>query len=362
MTRTYPVPFPSAMQIGRSFAAIGMIALLLVSSTDRMNAAEPPSARKVIIAHRGASGYLPEHTLEAYAMAYGQGADYLEPDLVLTRDGQLIALHDRTLNATTNVARVFPGRARQNGQHYAIDFTLAEIKTLEVRERVDRKTGVVASPDRFPNKHAELKFRVPTLAELIELVQGLNHSTGRNVGIYPEIKAYNWHLAEGHDFAKILLDQLTRYGYRHPSDAVIIQCFEPEGLLRLRQLGCRLRLVQLIGGRPDGPMVAPEGLDKIADYADGIGPNINLIFDAQGDVINDNALVTGAHARGLVVHPWTLRADRLPSFTDCFDALVQRLLYDIGADGAFTDHPDRMAAAMADRARTEQSATENVER
>lgn len=193
---------------------------------------------------------------------------------------------------------------------------------------------------------------------MIELVQGLNHSTGRNVGIYPEIKAYNWHLAEGHDFAQILLDQLTRYGYRNPSDAAIIQCFEPEGLLRLRQLGCRLRLVQLIGGRPDSPMVTPEGLDKIADYADGIGPSISLIFDAQGNVINDNALVTGAHGRGLVVHPWTLRADRLPGFADGLDALVQRLLYDVGADGAFTDHPDRMAAAIADYARSKKRSTD----
>lgn len=291
-------------------------------------------------------------------MAYGQGADYLEPDLVLTRDGQLIALHDRTLNATTNVAEVFPDRARQNGQHYAVDFTLAEIKTLEVRERVDQRTGVVASAERFPNKHVELKFRVPTLAELIELVQGLNHATGRNVGIYPEIKAYGWHLAEGHDFAQILLDQLTRYGYRDRSAGVIIQCFEPEGLLRLRELGCQLRLVQLIGGGADNPMVTPEGLDKIAEYADGIGPNLGLIFDAKGQVVNDNALITGAHARGLVVHPWTLRADRLPGFADCFEALVQRVLFDVGADGAFTDHPDRTVAAIEDHVRSKKHSSD----
>jgi glycerophosphoryl diester phosphodiesterase len=304
-------------------------------------------ARKAIIAHRGASGYLPEHTLEAYALAYGQGANYIEPDLVLTQDGVPIALHDRTLEATTNVAERFPDRARTDGRYYAIDLTWEEIKTLEVRERVNAKTGEVASPARFPNTHNALKFRVPTLAELIELVQGMNHSTGRNVGIYPELKAPGWHTDEGHDFARILLDVLTDYGYRTKSDPVVIQSFEPEALLRLRQLGCELRLVQLIGGRLDNPMLTPEGLDHIAKYADGIGPAIPLVLDAKGNLINDNALVTGAHARGLVVHPWTIRADSLPPYAASVDWLVQRLLFEAGADGVFTDHPDQVKQALS---------------
>jgi glycerophosphoryl diester phosphodiesterase len=328
----------------RAWAVIGATLLLTLGLAA---GPVPAETQKAIIAHRGASGYLPEHTLEAYALAYGQGADYIEPDLVLTQDGVPIALHDRTLEATTNVAERFPDRARADGRYYAIDLTWEEIKTLEVRERVNAKTGEVASPARFPNTHNVLSFRIPTLAELIELVQGLNHSTGRNVGIYPELKAPGWHAAEGHDFARILLDVLTEYGYRTKSDPVVIQCFEPETLLRLRQLGCELRLVQLIGGRLDNPMLTPEGLDEIAKYADGIGPAISLVLDAKGNLIDENALVTGAHARGLVVHPWTIRADSLPPYAASLDWFVRRLLFDAGADGVFTDHPDQVKRALS---------------
>ncbi len=316
-------------------------------------AADSPArqSEKVVIAHRGASAYLPEHTLEAYAMAYGQGAHYIEPDLVLTKDGVPIALHDITLDATTDVAEVFPGRTRPNGRHYAADFTLEEIKTLRVRERVRPGTNELVYPGRFPNTHAALVFRVPTLAELIELVQGLNHSTGRTVGIYPELKTPGWHAAEGHDFERALLDVLAKYGYRSKTDPVIIQSFEAASLLRLRELGGELRLVQLIGGgRAADAMVTAEGLDRIAAYADGIGPALGRLLDREGNAVDDNALVTGAHARGMVVHPWTLRADALPPYAPSFEWLVERLLFDLGADGAFTDHPDLMVKALAGRA------------
>ena len=144
------------------------------------------SPSKIVIAHRGASGYLPEHTLPAYALAHGMGADFIEPDLVLTRDGHLICLHDIYLQETTNAEQLFPDRARDDGRWYAADFTLDEIRRLQAEERLD---------SRFPKGAS--RFAVPAFTEMIELVQGLNGRTGRAVGIYPELKAPAWHRAEG---------------------------------------------------------------------------------------------------------------------------------------------------------------------
>ena len=308
-------------------------------------------AEKAIIAHRGAPGYLPEHTLESYAMAYGQGADYLEPDLVLTQDGVPIALHDLTLEATTNVADVFPDRARDNGGYYAIDFALDEIKELDVRERVDPETGERVYPDRFPEAHGALVFRVATLKELIALVQGLNQSTGRSAGIYPELKASAWHADEGYDFEAILLETLREHGYESRGDPVIIQSFEPESLVRLRELGCEMRIVQLIGGGASAdPLTSPEGLDEIATYADGIGPSLTRIIDRDGAPVDDNALIQEAHARNLAAHPWTVRADQLPAYADSAEELLERLLFEFGADGVFIDQPDVAAAFLRERA------------
>ncbi len=296
---------------------------------------------KAIVAHRGASAYLPEHTLESYAMGYGMGAHFIEPDLMLTSDGVPIALHDRTLEATTNVSEVFPDRAREDGRFYAIDFTLQEIKQLSVIERVDRDTRELVFPDRFPNLHQALVFRVPTLAEVIELVQGMNVSTGRNVGIYPETKSSAWHLEQGYDFEQIVMEVLAEYGYHTTADNVIVQSFEPESLHRLREHGSELTLVQLIGGGSAyDHMVTAEGLDAIAEVAQGIGPSMTRIIDAEGNWVDDNFLVQEAQARGLVVHPYTMRADRLPAYVDSFEELLELFLFEAGVDGVFTDHPD----------------------
>jgi len=150
----------------------------------------------LVIAHRGASGYLPEHTLEAKAMAHAMGADYIEQDVVLTKDDQAVVLHDIYLDEVTDVARVFPGRNQTDGRFYAIDFTLAEIKTLNVTERFDRNTGEACYPNRFPDC-TRIDFKIPTLAEEIKLIQGLNKSTGKNVGIYVELKKPGFHKKKG---------------------------------------------------------------------------------------------------------------------------------------------------------------------
>ena len=167
--------------------------------------------RKTVIAHRGASGYLPEHTLAAKALAHGMGADFIEQDVVLTADDEAIVLHDIHLDTVTNVASQFPDRARPDGYFYAIDFSLEEIRRLKVHERVSRETRQAVYPQRFPDRHSI--FRVPTLAEEIQLIQGLNKSTGRCAGIFPEIKSPAWHQSEGKDISRIVLEILARHGY-----------------------------------------------------------------------------------------------------------------------------------------------------
>jgi glycerophosphoryl diester phosphodiesterase len=303
-----------------------------------------------VIAHRGASGYLPEHTLAAYAFAHAQGADYLEPDIVITRDGHAIALHDLYLDAVTDVREVFPGRARDDGRHYAVDFSLDEIRRLNVNERVDPKTGASRYPARFPQQIG--RFQVPTLEEVIELTQGLNHSTGREVGIYPELKSAAFHAEHGHDMAAIVLAIVERYGYRTREDRCIVQSFEPRPLERLRrELGARLRLVQLLGDDAvHADMYTPEGLARVAGYADGIGPPLERVLtrDVSGSP-QFTSLLAGARAHGLLVHPYTLRADALPEGWVTLEALIETLI-DAGIDGVFIDHPDR-AVAVRERRR-----------
>jgi len=302
-------------------------------------------ADPVVIAHRGASGYLPEHTLEAYALAHGLGADYIEPDLVMTRDGVLICLHDIHLEATTDVAARFPERARGDGRWYAADFTLAEIKQLAVTER-RHPDGRPVFPERFrPDSKG---FQIPTLVEVIELVQSLNRTRGRDVGLYPETKEPAFHDREGLSLEAPLLATLAAYGYTEPGARVCIQSFDPENLKKLRlTLGTRLPLIQLIGGGPAfDSLVTPEGLKGIAAYADGIGPSKSRIEKTAGVPVDGNALVANAHAQGLLVHPYTFRADQLPPGDPDLEAELRRFVFTYGVDGFFTDHPDRGRQAL----------------
>ncbi|GAB4423531.1 MAG: glycerophosphodiester phosphodiesterase [Anaerolineae bacterium] len=297
--------------------------------------------RPMIIAHRGASGYLPEHTLAAKAMAYAMGADYIEQDVVLTKDNVPIVVHDIILDTVTNVAEVFPDRAREDGHFYAIDFTLAEVKQLKVHERIDPQTNQPVFSDRFPLESV-VGFQIPTLEEEIVMIQGLNRSTGRTVGIYPELKEPAFHQQEGKDIGAVVLELLDRYGYSDRDDPVYVQCFDPAYLRYLREtLGTDLKLVQLISSG-QAALVTPPGLDAIAAYADAIGPSLSLVlsFDAQGQPrVTD--LVAQAHARGLAVHAYTARADALPPHAPDFESLLAAAFVDAGLDAIFTDHPDR---------------------
>ena len=234
-------------------------------------------AQKVVVAHRGASGYLPEHTLEAKAMAYAMGADYIEQDVVMTKDDELIVIHDITLDRTTDVAEKFPSRARADGRHYAIDFTLAEIRTLALSEGAymvngERQQGYKS---RFPM--GKSNFRIATLAEELELIQGLNVSTGKDIGIYPEIKSPEFHLAEGKDLGRAVVATLKAYGYTGKQDKVFLQTFSWDEVKRLRdellpEAGIDLKLVMLVGGDEEYQwMFNAEGMAEVARYADGFG-------------------------------------------------------------------------------------------
>lgn len=312
------------------------------------------TASPVVIAHRGASAYLPEHTLEAAAYAHALGADFIEQDLVMSRDNVLVVLHDLHLELTTNVAEVFPERARDDGRFYAIDFTWSELRTLRVNERIDRQTGHRVYPDRYPLQPGP--FRLCTLEEQIGLIQGLNQSTGRNVGIYPEIKAPSWHAKEGKDLGTALLALLERTGYNAPAARVFVQCFEAAELKRLRfELGTKLPLIQLIGlasGKDPAAgykaMLTPAGLAEIASYADGIGPHLgNVLSDferPEGPRIS--SLAAEARALGLHVHPYTFRADKLPAGAPSMASLIRWGVEGTGIDGLFTDHPDLAVATI----------------
>ena len=296
--------------------------------------------RPLIIAHRGASGYLPEHTLAAKALAYGQGADYLEQDVVLSKDGVPVIFHDTHIDTTTDVAKKFPGRQRADGRFYALDFTLAELKQLNVSERFSPKTGKATFPRRFPVGVGS--FSVVTLEEEIQFIQQLNRSTGRNVGIYPELKSPAWHRQEGRDLAAAVLPILRRYGYDAKDSACFVQCFELAEIKRLRgELVWKGKLVMLLGGGDSNPLTTDAGLADLAKLVDGIGPPISSYVTGKSPAerkVTD--LAARAHKAGLLSHPYTLRADELPQCVSSVDELIRVLFDEAKIDGLFTDFPD----------------------
>ncbi len=306
--------------------------------------------KRIIVAHRGASAYLPEHTLEAKALAYGMNPDYIEQDVALTKDAVPIVIHDHYLDTVTNVAKLYPKRKRKDGRYYAIDFKLSEIKRLRAFERIDLKTGKAVYPQRFPLKH-KLPFRIPTLEEEIQLIQGLNASTGNNVGMYVELKAPWFHRKEGKNIAKAVMKVLRKYGYDKPSAKIYVQCFDPKCLRYLRYfLGVKLKLVQLVAnndwnetpGVDYDKMLTATGIKKVARYADGLGPWIPQLFSKnKKGKIKITKVVKRAHAEGLEVHPYTARADSLPKNVKSQTELFRILFHRIGVDGVFTDFPDK---------------------
>jgi glycerophosphoryl diester phosphodiesterase len=303
----------------------------------------------IVIAHRGASGYLPEHTLAAKALAHAMGADFIEQDVVLSKDGVAIVLHDIHLDSTTDVAQRFPDRARADGRFYAIDFDLQEIRQLRVHERTHLTTGEAVYPQRFPAQpHL---FQVPTLAEEVEMLAGLDRSRGRATGLYIELKAPNWHRSEGLDLSAAILSVLEETGYWNRPKQVFLQCFDDQTLIQLgQQLKAPLPMIQLFGDNSWGEDSAvdydylrtPAGLSYVASYAQGIGPHLSHIYlgkSAAGSPRLSN-LVPLAQARGLQVHPYTFRLDELPAGIASFTELLDIFIGEARVDGLFTDFSD----------------------
>jgi glycerophosphoryl diester phosphodiesterase len=307
----------------------------------------------IVIAHRGASGYRPEHTLASYRLAIALGADYVEPDLVSTKDGVLVARHEADLSTTTNVARrgEFADRittkeidGRQVSGWFAEDFLLSELKTLRA---VERLPGLRAHNTRYDGR-----YEVPTFEEILGLVAEESERLGRPIGVYPETKHPAHHAALGLGLEEPLLDALDRHGYGGPAAPVFVQSFDPHSLQRLRSR-TRLPLVQLVesGGRVD--LLTPAGLRRTAAWADAVGVAKDLVLPRTpgiGAIGAPSSLVADAHAVGLLVHVWTLRDENafLPTGyrrgedpADRGDAIDEALAFlDAGVDGMFTDHPD----------------------
>ena len=352
--------------------------------------------RPLVIGHRGAAGYLPDHTLEGYKKAIDMGADFIEPDLVATKDGVLVARHEPNITGTTDVAshpefasrkttRVVDG-VPETGW-FATDFTLAEIKTL-------RAIQPLAERDAQYNG----KFSIPTLKEVLDLAKSEGTRVGRTIGVYPETKHPTYHVDAGLKLEDRLLAILATYGYTQKSSPVIIQSFEVSNLKYLRTK-TQVRLVQLIDGDDvalngqvtlaapyDKPydfavvgdkrtfitMLTPAGLAEIKTYADGIGPwkpylisskGVDANGDGKADDVNKDgvvderdrtmlpatAVLKDAHAAGLVVHPFTFRneAKRLASDFNGDPVAEYRLFFQLGVDGVFSDFTDTAVKARA---------------
>lgn len=375
------------MRLWKTYACVlGAIAGL--AHTAQAQAAFPTldGSEPIVIGHRGASGYRPEHTLASYAMAIDLGADYIEPDLVSTKDGVLIARHEPNITNTTDVSlrpefadryttKIVDGVSESGW--FASDFTLAEIKTLR------------AIQTRGRDKAYDGQFEVPTFQEVIDLAKAKSLATGRTIGIYPETKHPTFHDSLGLSLEEPLLQTLSNNGWNNGSAPVFIQSFESGNLQELNTK-TDVRLVQLMDANDvnaDGSMdlVAPyaqpydfvvagdsrtfadllteQGLDFVATYADGIGPwkpyllktvadgvdrDGNGLIDARDRlVIGSTGVIEDAHERGLLVHTWTFRDDNIgyqlgfATPTDEYKAF-----YAMGIDGVFSDFPDTAVAAI----------------
>lgn len=285
----------------------------------------------LVIAHRGACGYLPEHTQAAKLLAYGMGADFLEQDVVASLDGELVVAHDLWLEETTDVALRFPSRHREDGHFYFADFTLAELRRLRVLER-RVPTG---NRRRFENRFSrnDIDFRIVTLQEEIALIAELNRQTGRSVGIYPEIKSPKWHEVWGFDLAGAVLDCLARTVPTDGSMPVYVQCFDSETVRRLSaEAPPQFGVVQLLENEP------VEALDF--DGNDGrlaVGPAIDSLLDNTGKLTEFGARLKSL---GLPIHCYTFRSDQLPQWAENAQELWKALSVKVGVDGVFTDFPD----------------------
>ena len=378
-------------------AALALTAALALAACGGSDSPSYPTLNgdtPLVIGHRGASGYRPDHTLESYKLAIDMGADFIEPDLVATKDGVLVARHEPNITGTTDVATRPEFASRKTTKNvdgvneegwFVSDFTLAELKTL-------RAVQPLSDRDQSYNG----KFQIPTFEEVLDLAKAEGTKAGRTVGVYPETKHPTYHAKLGLPLEDRLLAVLAKYGYTTKASPVIVQSFEVSNLKYLRSK-TQVRLVQLVDANDvnaDGSMdltapydkpydfavagdsrtfaslLTPAGLKEIKTYADGIGPwKPYLIPSKQVDANNDGkpddlngdgkiderdrvmmpatSVVKDAHAAGLFVHAYTFRneAKRLASDFKGDPKAEYKLFYALGVDGVFSDFPDTAKAA-----------------
>ena len=342
-----------------------LTAALLLSGTPAMSAPLPPVVAKVI-AHRGASGERPEHTASAYRLAVEQGADFIEPDLVMTRDGYFVVRHENEIGGTTDVAERPEFAARQTTKAidgvettgwFTEDFTLAELKTLRARERLPLlRPGNTAWDDREP---------ILTFDEVVELAREEGARTGRLIGVAPELKHPSYFAGVGLPMEDAFVAALERHGLTGADAPILIQCFE---IGPLQRLGTRidaplLQLMSVAGGPADRPdltyaaMSTPQGLGAVAAYADAVGVETGIILprDDMARSLTPTSLVADAHAAGLKVVVWTFRAENLflplerrqgdaPADHGDLDDYL-KAFYALGVDAVFSDFPGAAVAA-----------------
>ena len=330
---------------------IGLLVTLIALFPDAIAVAQP-LPWPLVIAHRGASGTLPEHTLEAYELAIAQGAHFIEPDLVSTRDGVLVARHENELSDTTDVAEKFPARqttktvdGRDINGWFIEDFSWAEVQTLRANERLP-----------FRDQSNNGQFAIPSFNQVLGLVARESARRGRPIGVYPETKHPTHFQSLGLALEQPLIESLKTAGLARADDWVFIQSFEVGNLKSLNAM-TEVRLVQLLGWGDEAPydqaasatgvtygsMMTPDGLREIAAYADGIGPWKVLIApqDREGNPMPATDLIERAHAAGLVVHAYTFRDEpRYLIKPYNADPLAEyRRFYVLGIDGVFSDFP-----------------------
>lgn len=313
--------------------------------------------KKSIIAHRGASGYLMEHNLPSVVLAVTMGADYIEQDLVMTKDDHLIVLHDLYLDRITNVGELFPGRAREDGKHYVIDFTLAEIKQLTLQAP---SSNTISSTISSADTIGKLWLTIPTFEEELILIRSLEKTLHKTIGIYPEIKKPWFHKKNNKDISKAVVKTLVQYGYTSKDDKIFLQCFDHAELKRIRndlfvQFGIDLKLIQLIDKNNGdetmtvkGTLVTPYnydwmfskfGLKALSLLVDGIGLEKSMLVNERGEIYRQS-FIEDSHAIGLQVHVYTFRnyPDEIPPYVTDFDELLNLFFNIAGVDAIFTDH------------------------
>lgn len=319
---------------------------------------------KIVIAHRGASGYLPEHTLESKALAYMMGADYLEQDLAMSSDNYLIVIHDIYLDRLTDVAEKFPDRVRDDGRYYVIDFTLEELKSLNFSEGFVIENGkkVQEYKNRFPMFTST--FKLHTFEEEIEFIQGLNKTMGRDIGIYVETKAPWFHKQHNKDISKATLEVLKKYGYTTKESKAYFQTFDYPDLKYVKdtlmpQFNMDIKTILLYAYNDwhetyeykDGswqlfdyePLMTLDGMKEVSCYATGTGPSYDMIIDKdkskQGSIVITD-FVANTHNNNMICHPYTVRKDKLPHYVTSVDELYDALYFKADVDGLFTDFTD----------------------